>query len=327
MNASAQSDLLDSTPEPNEPPRRRRRWLRVAGWIGGGLLALLVILFVAAAVVLHSAWFHNYALKTAQTKATETLGAQVELQNFTLSVSGLSVDLYGLTVHGANPYPNPPLLLVQHAAAGVRVVSILHGKWYLSNFEIDRPVIRVFTDANGKTNIPTPKSSGSSSSNTSIFDLAVRHAAITNGEVYYNDKKSMLAADLHDVEFRAGFDPTPQKYSGSLRYADGHLTSGTMQTIAHNFSADFDATPSTFHLTNAKLSTGGHLSHAECYGAELQRSKCAGTVRGGGRWQRHPPHPKQRVGADRIDPHQRHAFNITPLRIARRWTPSWPTAH
>ncbi len=257
MNALAQPPFTDPAPEPSEPSRPQRlRWLRATAWIAGGFFALLAIFLGVASVVIRSARFHDYALKTAQARATESLGVPVELQNFTLSLSTLSVDLYGLTIHGAPPYANPPLLQVQHAAAGVRIVSVLHGKWYLNNFEIDRPVVRVFVDANGNTNLPTPKSSGGSS-NTSIFDLAVRHAAITNGDVYYNDKKSLLAADLHDVEFRAGFDPTPQKYSGSLSYADGHLTAGTLQTFPHTFSADFDATPSTFHLSNAKLSTGG----------------------------------------------------------------------
>src|SRR6202007_2281421 len=114
--------------------------------------------------------FHNYVLGQVQKQASEYLGTKVELQNFTLHLSTLSLDLYGLTVHGAAPYANPPLFQLEHLQVGVRIVSILHKKWYLTSLRLDRPVAKVFTDAHGISNIPKLKSSGSSS-NTSVFDL------------------------------------------------------------------------------------------------------------------------------------------------------------
>ncbi len=220
-----------------------------------GLVALLAIVAIAVTVVLHSARFHNYLLAIAQKKASESIGTQVQLQNFALHLSNLSLDLYGLTVHGAAPYPNPPLLQVAHAEVGVRVVSVLHRKWYLDSFVVDSPVVKIFTDAHGVTNIPVIKSSGSSSSNTTLFDLGIRHAVLDQGEVYYNNRQSVLSADLHNVDFRAAFDSLLQKYSGKLSYTDGHLQSGTFKPIPHNLEAEFDATPTTFHLTQAKLTS------------------------------------------------------------------------
>ncbi|MGB8537133.1 MAG: translocation/assembly module TamB domain-containing protein, partial [Acidobacteriaceae bacterium] len=187
--------------------------------------------------------------------ASESIGTQVQLQNFALHPSNLSLDLYGLTVHGAAPYPDPPLLQVAHAEAGVRIVSVLQKKWYLDRFIIDNPVVKVFTDAHGVTNIPTIKSSGSSSSNTSLFDLGIRHAVIDHGAVYYNNRQSVLSADMHDLDFRAGFNSLLQKYSGKVSYADGHLEASGFKTIPHSLDAEFDATPTTFHLTNAKLTS------------------------------------------------------------------------
>ena len=246
-----------SDPKPYAGIRTARPQLRreVAAWIAVGLVALLVIAAIAVTVVLHSARFHNYVLATVQKKASESIGTQVQLQNFALHLSNLSLDLYGLTVHGAAPYPNPPLLQVAHAEVGVRIVSVLQQKWYLDSFVVDRPVVKVFTDAHGVTNIPVIKSSGSSSSNTSLFDLGIRHAVLDQGEVYYNDRQSVLSADLHNVDFRASFDSLLQKYSGKLSYTDGHLQSGSFKPIPHNLDAEFDATPTTFHLTQAKLTS------------------------------------------------------------------------
>ena len=250
--------MSTTTPHHKLTPASRQahsRLWKIAAWVAISVVALLVVAGIAITAVLHSARFHNYVLSTVQKKASESIGTQVQLQNFALHLSNVSLDLYGLTVHGADPYPNPPLLQVAHAEVGVRIVSVLHRKWYLDSFVVDRPVVKVFTDAHGVTNIPVIKSSGSSSSNTSLFDLGIRHAVLDQGEVYYNNRQSVLSADLHNVDFRASFDSLQQKYSGRLSYSDGHLQSGTFKPIPHNLDAEFDATPTTFHLSQAKLTS------------------------------------------------------------------------
>jgi len=252
------SDAVNNTqPDPQPAPTQRKQpWMRVAAWITGSMIAVLLIVVIAGAVLLNNQRFHNYVLATVEQKASESLGVRVQVHNYGLNLSRLGLDIYGLTVDGAAPYASPALLQVDHAEASVRVVSILHTKWYLDSFRVDRPIVHIIVDARGVSNLPTIKSSGDNSSNTSIFDLGIRQAVLDRGEVYYNDKKSPLAADLHDVEFKASFDPSQKKYSGKLSYTDGHLTSGTLKTIPHNLEADFDATPTTFHLTRSRFSTG-----------------------------------------------------------------------
>src|SRR5271156_3389735 len=246
--------MTTTTPRHKLSLPQTRLW-KAGAWIVVGLAVLMVLALVAVTVVLHSARFHNYLLSTVQKKASESIGTQVQIQNFALHLSNLSLDIYGLTVHGAAPYPDPPLLQVAHAEAGVRIVSVLHKKWYLDSFVVSGPVVKVFTDAHGVTNIPVIKSSGSSSSNASLFDLGIRHAVLDHGAVYYNNRQSVLSADLHNLDLRAGFDSLLRKYSGKLSYSDGHLEASGFQTIPHNLDAEFDATPTTFHLTNAKLTS------------------------------------------------------------------------
>jgi translocation and assembly module TamB len=241
---------------PRAIKRRRNLLWKITAWTLAAAATLVVLAVIAIAVLLHNERFHNYVLTTARQKASDSLGVRVQLQNFAVNLSHLDLDLYGITVDGAAPYANPPLLQVDHAEIGVRIVSILHGKWYLESFRVDRPIVRVFVDPKGVTNIPTIKSTANSNRNMTIFDLAIRRAVLDRGEVYYNDRQSPLTADLHDVEFQASFNSLLQKYSGKLSYSDAHLTSGTIDTIPHNLEAEFDATPTTFHLTQAKLSTG-----------------------------------------------------------------------
>ena len=245
-------------------PTTKRRRNPLVGFVASMVVivgTLFVLSVTAVAILLHSERFHQYVLTTVQQRASETLGVRVELQNFALNIVHLDLDLYGLTVDGAAPYANPPLLQVDHAEVGVRFGSILRGKWYLESFRLDRPIMRVFVDEKGVSNLPTPRSSGKTSSTTTqLFDLAIRRAVLDRGEFYFNSRQTPIAADLHDVAFQASFDVLLQKYSGKLAYANGHLDSGTFKTIPHNLEATFDATPTTFHLTDASLSVGP--SHA-----------------------------------------------------------------
>ena len=257
MSALPQPPLHESEP-PRQPPRRRR-WLRVLGWIGAGLGILILLLIVAVVVLLHSDRFHQYVLRMAQEKATTALGSQVQARDFKLSWSGISpsLDLYDVVIHGAAPYANPPILTVDHLHVGVTVTSLLRRTWYLNDATIDHPVVRVFEDKRGTNNIPTMKTSTTGSkSNTSVFDLGIRHALLDRGEVYYNNRKSALDADLHQVTFRSVFDTSQKMYSGTLSYRDGHLKLATYEPIPHNLDARFAVSPEKFTLDNATLTSG-----------------------------------------------------------------------
>jgi len=256
---STARSLFDPEPPPEPTPpsqRRTHRWGRILSWTAAVCTLLLLLAGITVAVVLNSKSFHDYVLAKAQSAAAESLGTRVELQNFTLRFSPLGLDVYGVTVHGAAPYPDPPLLQVQHAQVGVGIISLLQQKWYLSSIRVDHPVIQVFVDKNGVSNIPRPKSSSTSNSSTSIFDLGIRHAILEKGEIYYNAQKSALSADLHDLNFQAAFNVLTTMYSGHLAYSHGHVLFGSYQPFEHNFDAQFDLTPSTFQLRHATLSSG-----------------------------------------------------------------------
>lgn len=248
--------------EPREPkppipirPVRSARWKRVIGWIASGVALLLVLVVVAAYFLVRNARFHDYVLRTVDTKASAALNTPVHLQNFALHLSTLSVELYGLTVEGAGPGANQPLLQADHGYLHVSVTSIFHREWYVEDVTIDRPVVKVIVDQNGDTNLPTPPQSNSSS-NTNIFDLGIRHLLLDRGEVYVNDQKMPLYADLHDLRLKSSYDTTDGgRYHGDLGYRDGHLQYGSYSPITHDLQAQFDARRSGMALNNVTLTT------------------------------------------------------------------------
>jgi translocation and assembly module TamB len=247
---------IESPDPPDSRPRMGRLLLAAAKWTMGLVVFPILVGAAVLSFFANSTSLHSYLIRTLQNQASEKLGVPVVLQNFTLHMASLSVDLYGLTVSGANGHPNPALLQVQHIQAGVKVVSIVRRKWYLDTLRIDRPIIQILVDSNGTSNIPTIKSTGSSDNNNAIFDLGIRRAIIDGGEVYYNNEPATLAADMRDVNLNASFNDLLQKYSGSIGYSDGHLVYGSIKPPTHSVHVQFDATPTTLHLSPAELAIG-----------------------------------------------------------------------
>ena len=236
-----------------KPVARARRIFRSIAWTAGILFAALVVAIAVIITTVNTDGVHRYLINKAEQEASAKLGVPVHLQNFALHLSTLGVDLYGVTVAGTAPHPNPPLLQVQHCAAGVRIVSLWRGDWYFRSIRVDRPVVQIFIDSDGHSNLPTFHSNAKS--NTDVFTLGIRHAVVSAGVVYYNDRPSSLAADLHDLNFSAAFHPLLTTYTGHIDYQDGRVQYGGYRPIAHNFAAGFTAARGLFTLHRAKLST------------------------------------------------------------------------
>ena len=128
-------------------------------WVAAGVGAFVVLVVFGIAVLLRSERFHGYLLRTVQQKASEALGSKAEMRDFAVHWSSISptVDLYGVVIHGAAPYSDPPLLETDALHLGLTVTSLLHKAWYVSDVRIEHPVARIFTDRDGHTNLPQAK--------------------------------------------------------------------------------------------------------------------------------------------------------------------------
>ena len=180
MNALPQPQFPNHEPPKAVAVRRSNaaRWKTIAVSVASGFGVLLVVVLLGVVALLHSERFHAYLLRTAQQRASEAFGSQVQMKDFAIHWSGISptADLYDVVVHGAAPYPNPPLLQADALHLGVTVTSLLHKAWYVNDVRIEHPVVRIFADSNGHTNLPPSKQEQPGpQSRTSVFDLGVRH--------------------------------------------------------------------------------------------------------------------------------------------------------
>src|SRR5262249_25283428 len=144
------------------------KWRNVIGWTAISIGALLLLVIVAAFTLLKSPAFHKYLLARIEQAAGQSTGARVEIQNFQVHIKTLTADVYGLTVHGSEAEGEKPLLQVEHAAVGIKIVSLLKRKFNLSELIVERPVVNLVVDKGGRSNLPQPPASQKKSSNTNV---------------------------------------------------------------------------------------------------------------------------------------------------------------
>jgi len=231
-------------------------WKRIIAWIAAVILVLVVVIAIGGYFVLRSHSFHRYVLAKIVEKASASTGGNVEIRSYDFRWSNLTADAYGLIIHGTEPAGQRPLLQVDKLTVRLKILSVLHQKISLREIRVEHPVAHLLIDKQGRTNIPQPTAPKQQSSSINVFDLAVGHALLNNGEIYYNDRESSLDADGYDLRTDVTFDYLATRYRGSLSYAGGKLKYGTLAPLPHSLQTQFVATRSRFTLNPMILTLG-----------------------------------------------------------------------
>jgi len=243
----------------HKPKLPRQRWVAGSCLIWVVSTALTLAGFVAVALLLNNVRFHSYLIRLVESKASQSLGVPVHLQNFALNFHALSADLYGLTVEGATPYANPPLMQVDHAEASVTHCFPSASRLVHRRYSHRSAHLHVFVDAHGGLEPAYTEEQRQQHDQRLRPGHSSCHAE--RGEVYYNNQPSALAVDLRNVEFHSVFTNAEKKYLGELSYADG--TSSTEPSVlSHTISRrSFKPRRIGFELTKSQLSIGqSHLN-------------------------------------------------------------------
>src|SRR5882762_1701192 len=231
------------------------RWQSIIGWTAAALLGLILVAVGAGYFYLQSSGFKQYALRTIVQRTNDATGGRTEIGNLDFQLSTLTAHLYSITVHGGESSDQAPLLQIDKLTVGLKIQSILHHKVFLSELLIDHPVAYVRVDREGNSNIlQSPPSQ--TNSHTDVFELAVRHVLLNNGQINYNDKKSTLDADLFHLGAEIRFDLLAARYRGSISYDNGHLRYADYSPLAHSVKAKFHVTRSGLSLESAEMRVG-----------------------------------------------------------------------
>jgi translocation and assembly module TamB len=231
------------------------QWQRTVKWTAAVLGIVILGGLTGGYIYLNSHSFQDYALRTIVQRANEATGGRTKIGKLDFRLSTLTAHLYDISLQGNGPTKRYPLLHLDKLTVGLKIQSVWHHQIFLSELIIDHPVVHLEVDRDGKNNIPS-SAAKTSGGNANVFDLAVRHVLVTNGEINYQDRKTPLDADLYDLATDIHFDPPTKRYGGSISYDNGHLKYAGFSTLPHSMNAKFSAGASHFSLESARLNVG-----------------------------------------------------------------------
>ncbi len=229
------------------------KWKKILGWALAGIAGLMAVAAAGGYFYLKSRNFQAYALGRIVAQVDRSTGGRTQIRSLDFQLSTLTAHLYGIVLYGAGGQNAPALLQIDKLTVGLTIQSILRRQIHLSELLVEHPVVNISVDRNGHSNIPQPVS-GESGNQASVFDLAVAHAALSNGEITYNDRKTPLDADLRDLRADISFQSSPSGYRGLISYDKGHIRYAQYAPLSHALTASFIATPSTFKIDSALVS-------------------------------------------------------------------------
>ena len=233
---------------------------KIFGWIWAATTVLSLAIVLVGYFLLKSSGFHLYVLAKIVQQAEEATGGRVEVQNYDFHFSKLSADVYGVVIHGTEKNTEHPLLALDRLYINLKIVSLLHHKVDLNEIVIQHPVVHLISDKNGRSNVPEPNAPKQKTSNTNVFDLGIKHVLLANGEIYYNQERTPMNAELHNLQTEIKYNYLNSRYDGTMSYRDGRLQMGDSKPLPHDLDASLTATPSRFSLSPAELRVGA--SHA-----------------------------------------------------------------
>jgi translocation and assembly module TamB len=227
-------------------------------------------LAISVAIVLHSSAFHQYALAKIIEKAQTATGARVEIGDYAFSWRLLRIDFYKVVLHGSEPPSKRPLFAGAHLAVSAKILSIWKQEIDLKEIAFDHPVVNLQVDASGRNNLPASPANQSANTNSTsnIFDLAIKHASVNSGEIYYNDRSIPLSADVHDFHAESSFSTLAQQYKLSAGYQQGIVAYQNAKPVPHTLDLRLTASRSgitieelTATTSKSKISVTGALSN------------------------------------------------------------------
>jgi translocation and assembly module TamB len=228
---------------------------RIIGWAAISIVGFVLVVLLGGLMFLHTDLFHGYVLRKISAETYAATGARAEIGGLDLNVSNLTARLRDITLHGKEVAGASPLVKIDQLTVAVEIQSIIHPRVTLKELLIEHPVVHVESDQNGNTTLPAAPPS-QNTSHTSIFDLAIGHLQLTNGEVDYNDLKTPLEGDIYDLATNVHFDALSRSYRGVISYSNGRLRYANYSALPHYLNARFIATPDRFTLEPATLKIG-----------------------------------------------------------------------
>jgi len=221
----------------------------------GITLGFVVLVVLSAIVLLNTDAAHRYILSVVIKEVQAATSAHVDIANLSFHRTRLGADFSRFTIRSPQSNSGSPLFSADRVGIDIGLHLFHSPKIAVEDVTLDHPVIHLLIDSHGNSNLPHANASPSGSS-TSIFDLAIGHFVLNRGELFYNDKRMPITADIHDLNARAAYQDLKSSYDAMLSYRNGQVLYGSFAPFTHDLELALTAGTSGIVLKSIVIRSG-----------------------------------------------------------------------
>ncbi len=231
----------------------RNRWTLALATLAG-LLSLGVSGLWALS---NSDWFQHEVRDRVVSALEEAAGARVELDDFSFSLFGRSVEIENLSLRAEDAAE--PLLVVESVRLEFGLDSLLRRRYSLRALELVAPRLRIETAEDGSLRLPDSPLRA----DTNLFDLIVGRFEIDRGSLFWDGARYDLSLSADDLDIQTRYERDAGRYWASI-LAGGSVLDGVASTpLPSRAQAQFYVYPDRVELTEAALTVGKSSLRAE----------------------------------------------------------------
>ncbi|MGH9593406.1 MAG: hypothetical protein ACRD5L_09975, partial [Bryobacteraceae bacterium] len=231
---------------------RIKRWILYAA---AALAAVLILSAIAGVVVLRSDRFREYLQSRVVTEIEKATGGRAELGRLSVDWKNMTAQVAPLVLHGKEAVGEPPLLRVDSATLGLRIISVLERKVDLASLRVEKPQVRIVLYADGSTNIPGPPARSEKIWSEELLNLAIRQYEFNDGLLEYDNRKIPLNLRGEHLRMHLTYDAATPSYQGEMSSDGLRVTPPGLGPIEAKMSAVFTLENSRIMFSRLQIAT------------------------------------------------------------------------
>ncbi len=196
--------------------------------ISAGILAALLCAVAGVGVwAVRSGWLLEKIRLSLVEQAERATGGKVDLGALRLDWHDLTVEIYSFAIHGTEPAGQPPLLAIDRVKVWLKIVSLLGRDIDVDRIDAEHPRAHLIVHSDGTTNLPQPKISHKSVTET-ILNLKIARFDLRDGAILEESQDRaarMIPLSAHGENLRAQvqYDLARARYSGDISLQPLHV--------------------------------------------------------------------------------------------------------
>jgi len=209
---------------------RRRRWLRVIGWIAASVVGLLLVVVVFISWYTTTADFQRRVGGEVVSVLEDATGGRVELQHISFNVWHLAIEADGLVIHGTEAAGELPYLSAAKILVRLHINMVLthirglgpQSRISLRYLRVEQPKVHLIIDKDGKTNQPVPKHPSTSTTpvQDTLLDLQARKVEVVEGLAVLNDRAIPFDLMANQLSAQVAYLRKTDRYGITVDLAD-----------------------------------------------------------------------------------------------------------